>query len=94
MSAGAAKSSEAENTPMSTIRIKGDKNPYDVKNRLCIGRPCLKLHPIQIRGATSSGSRFVGYRYGCGTRDYNGCPPTSPQLRQKTRRPEKKGRPQ
>lgn len=59
---------------MSTIRIKGDKNPYDVKDRLCIGRPCLKLHPIQIRGATSSGSRFVGYRYGCGTRDYNGCP--------------------
>ena len=61
------------------IKIKGDKELYDVRDRHCIGRSCLNLHPIQIRGATSSGSRFVGYRYACGRREYNGCPQPLPQ---------------
>ena len=63
---------------MSTIKIKGDPKPYDVKDRDCIGRPCLNLHPVSIRGATSSGSRLVGYRNCCARRDYQGCPAPIP----------------
>ena len=61
------------------IKIKGDKELYDVRDRHCIGRSCLKLHPIQIRGATPSGSRFIGYRHACARRDYDGCPQPIPQ---------------
>lgn len=60
------------------ISVKGDKNPYEVRDRHCIGRPCLNLHPTQVRGATPSGSRFVGWRYGCARRDYYGCPTPTP----------------
>ena len=67
---------------MTTIRIKGDPHPYDVKDRECIGRPCLNLHPVSIRGATTSGSRFVGYRYCCARRDYHGCPVPIPPFDQ------------
>ena len=74
---------------MTTIKIKGDSNPYDVKDRDCIGRPCLNLHPVSIRGATTSGSRFVGYRYCCARRDYQGCPvpipPSEPELAKERR---------
>ena len=58
-----------------TIRVKGDRNLYAVRDRECIGRACLRLHPIEVRGATSSGSRSTGrYTYECGERHYRGCP--------------------
>ena len=64
-----------------SIRIKGDPHVYEVKDRQCIGRGCLALHPIQVRGATSSGSRSTGrYRYACGRRDYHGCPQPIPEF--------------
>ena len=65
-----------------SIRIKGDPHEYAVKDRECIGRPCLTLHPMQVRGATGGGgSRFTGrYRYGCGRRDYHGCPDPIPDF--------------
>lgn len=56
------------------IKIKGDPHAYAVKDKDCIGRPCLNLHPTQIRGATGNGSRATGWRYGCARRDYHGCP--------------------
>ena len=63
-----------------TIRIRGDKNPYEVLDRECIGRPCLNLHPVQVMGASISGLRFTGrYRYCCGRRDYHGCPRPIPE---------------
>ena len=64
---------------MATIRIKGDKHRYNVKDDACIGRPCLALHPVQVRGATSSGSRNTGaVRHECGRRAYHGCPQPLP----------------
>lgn len=64
---------------MARISKKGDKNKYDIRDKDCIGMPCLKLHPIQVRGATSYGSRSTGtYRYACATRDYRGCPQPIP----------------
>ena len=65
---------------MAQIKIKGDKHRYDVRDRECIGLECLNVHPVSIRGATSSGSRFVGYRYCCATRDYRGCPQPIPEF--------------
>ena len=59
---------------MTTIKIKGDPHKYDVKDKDCIGRPCLNLHAVSTRGATTSGSRLVGYRHCCARRDYHGCP--------------------
>ena len=65
---------------MAEIKIKGDSHRYDVRDRECIGLPCLNCHPIQARGATgSSGSRSLGYyHYGCATRNYRGCPQPIP----------------
>ena len=59
---------------MSVTRIKGNPNNYDVKDRDCIGRPHLNLHPVSIRGATTSGSRLVGYQHCCSRRNYYSCP--------------------
>ena len=64
-----------------SIRIKGYPHPYEVRDRECIGRSCLNLHPIQVRGATASGSRFTGrYRHACGRRDHHGCPNPTPDF--------------
>lgn len=63
---------------MSKIKIVGDRHRYDVLDDKCIGRRCLRVHPIQIRGATASGSRFAGYHYACAERSYNGCPQPIP----------------
>ena len=65
------------------IKIKGEKQAYEVRDRNCIGRSCLNLHPIAIRGATNSGSRFSGWRYGCARRDYYGCPQPAPDFDRK-----------
>lgn len=65
---------------MATIRQKGDPHPYDVRDADCIGRPCLRLHPIAVRGATGSGSRATGrFTYECGHRAYHGCPDPRPE---------------
>ena len=68
-----------------TIRIKEDPHEYDVKDRECIGRPCLNLHPIQVMGAAgAAGLRFTGqYHYACGRRDYHGCPAPIPEYQRK-----------
>ena len=77
---------------MSVIRIKGDPNSYDVKDHDCIGRPCLNLHAVSIRGATTSGSRLVGYRHCCARRDYYGCPnPVPPSEKPIARERQKQG---
>ena len=75
---------------MTVLRIKGDKHEWEVLDRYCIGRECLKLHPIQARGAIGSGTRFAGYyHYGCATRNCYGCPmpipPYDSQLAAKNR---------
>ena len=68
---------------MSTIIIS-DKTHYLVRDPNCIGRPCLNIHRISIRGATgASGSRFVGYRDCCARRDYYGCPSPIPEFDKK-----------
>ena len=60
------------------IRLKGDRSRYDVRDRQCIGRECLNVHRVSVRGATASGSRLVGYRDCCARRDYHGCPQPLP----------------
>ena len=76
-----------------TIRIKGDPNPYAVKDSKCIGRPCLNLHPVQVMGAAgSSGLRSTGrYRYCCGRRDYHGCPQPIPEFDKRLAAERRKG---
>ena len=60
---------------MVQIKIKGDKNRYDVLNRECIGCKCLALGEYQHRGATLSGLRNTGaYSACCMNRAYHGCP--------------------
>ena len=55
------------------IRYKGDV--YFVRDQNCIGRKCLRLHPIDIRGHTSYGSRSTGRKaYECARRYHFGCP--------------------
>ena len=63
---------------MTFIRIKGDKNKYDIRDRHCIGRPCLTVHQVSSRTPTTSGSRLTGYRYCCTTREYSSCPQPIP----------------
>ena len=66
--------------PSARIRQRGDRQAYDVKDADCLGRSCLRLHPIQVRGATMSGSRNTGgYHYGCAERNYYGCPQPIPE---------------
>lgn len=61
------------------VRIKGDKHHYDVKDKDCIGRPCLRVHPVQTLAPVASGYRSTGHtRYVCAERDYNGCPQPNP----------------
>ena len=58
---------------MSTIKYEGEK--YDVRDRLCIGRPCLQLGLYQHRGATMLGGRNIRARIACCLhRAYHGCP--------------------
>ena len=55
--------------------IRYERKSYDVRDHRCIGRACLRLHPVQIRGLTMSGSRGTGkYAYECVQRFYWGCP--------------------
>lgn len=65
-----------------TIRIKGDPHHYEVKDRECIGRPCLNLHRVQVMGAAgAAGLRSTGrYRHCCARRDYHGCPLPIPEF--------------
>lgn len=64
---------------MAQIRITAERRNYDVKDLDCIGRECLNLHRIQVRGATNSGSAFTGrFTYECGRRAYHGCPKPLP----------------
>ena len=61
------------------LRKIGEKGKrYDVRDKLCIGRDCLRLHDVAIRGATSYGSRTSGYRSCCARREYGGCPSPLP----------------
>ena len=68
---------------MSTIRIKGDPNKYDVKDEQCIGRECLKLHPVSVRAPTNSGSRLAGYPHCCARREFENCPSPIPEFDRK-----------
>ena len=48
---------------------------YDVRDQDCLGMTCLRLYPIQVRGATTSGSRSTGrMAYECAERYVRGCP--------------------
>ena len=65
---------------MATIRVKAEKQEYMVRDAQCIGRECLRLHPVAARGATSSGSRSAGYNhYECARRCHFGCPTPIPE---------------
>ena len=46
---------------MTVIRIKGDKAKYDVRNKDCIGLPCLKLHGASIRCRNELWRQAVGW---------------------------------
>lgn len=66
---------------MATIRIKGDKAKYSVKDRECLGRECLALSHYQTRGATLGGSRNTGDSSPCCiNRAYRGCPTPIPEF--------------
>lgn len=66
---------------MAMIRKKGDKSPYSVYDRDCLGRACLSIGHYQTRGATLSGSRSTGdCSPCCMTRAYHGCPSNDKEL--------------
>ena len=54
--------------------VKNEGETYAVRDRDCIGRDCLKIHAVAIRGNTSHGSRTAGYINCCAQREKFGCP--------------------
>ena len=65
---------------MAQIRVVAERRNYDVRDGDCIGRWCLNLHPIDVRGGTASGSRYTGRQiYECAQRAYHGCPLPAPE---------------
>ena len=63
------------------IYVRADRKKYDVLEKECLGRTCLRLYPIDIRGATSSGSRNTGRKaYECAYRYHFGCPRDLPEF--------------
>ena len=62
---------------MTKIRYEGKE--YDVVDRHCLGRECLRLHPVMVRGSTDSGTRNTGVEAGeCVRRFRWGCPEPKP----------------
>ena len=63
------------------IYVRDDRKKYDVRDKDCLGRTCLRLYPIDIRGATSYGSRSTGRKaYECSCRYHFGCPRVLPEF--------------
>jgi len=53
---------------------------YHVRDGGCIGRSCLNLHPVAIRGTTAGGTRFTGrWAHECAQRYHHGCPQPIPE---------------
>lgn len=63
------------------IRKKGDKRRYDVYDADCIGRSCLRIHEVVIRGSYMDGSsREIDRRACCARREGFGCPMPTPEF--------------
>ena len=61
-----------------------EKTKYEVRDKQCIGRPCLNIHRVSVRSAIgSSGTRFLGYRDCCAHREYYSCPSPIPEFDRK-----------